>query len=65
MPTNKTKKDSELVTNGFLKTEMKRAFNEQNKRNLAVFVTKQDLKEGLGNLREELRGDFNKTQTIR
>lgn len=62
---------NELVTRGILeevlrpyvtKKDLAEAFAEQNKRNFKVFATKQDLKEGFDNFRQEMHGEFNKNQ---
>ncbi|MBI2062886.1 MAG: hypothetical protein HYT61_01435 [Candidatus Yanofskybacteria bacterium] len=47
------------VTKDFLKKE----FVRQNERNLAIFATKQDLKEGLGGLEEKMNWKFDKLLT--
>jgi len=51
------------VTKKYLKKELGRAFDEQNKRNLAVFATKDDLKTGLGGLEQKMNWKFDKLLT--
>ena len=59
---DKTKKDP-VVTGSILEQKLKKAFDKQNERNLAVFVTKQDLKEGLDGLGQKMNWKFDKLLT--
>lgn len=48
---------------GVVRKEITKALGEQNKRNLAVFATKQDLKEGLRRQEEKLNWKFDELLT--
>lgn len=69
-------KNGELVTQGILKFELKKAlgsyptknelgkaFDDERKKNVTFFASKQDLKDGLENLKQDLKTDINKNQT--
>ena len=57
----KTNKDP-VVTESILGRKLKKALDEQNKRNFEIFATKQDLKDLEHNIKTELKADINKNQ---